>query len=180
MGTMKIWDGTTWQLVAQNGPAGPVVLPVGGTTGQVLAKQSGSDYDTAWRHDGVATFPTAAARTAAIPVPVLNQLTMLDSRPGAVSYWNSSAWVDTAPFVQSGIVTGVTADANGYYLMNFPKPFASPPAFTLANMTSQFRLLTLNGNTSATAVQIGSYTTTGARVPNDPLQFHWIAVGTAP
>jgi hypothetical protein len=98
MGTMKIWDGTTWQLVAQNGPAGPVVLPVGGSTGQVLAKQSGSDFDTAWRHDGVATFPTAAARTAAIPVPVLNQLTMLDTDPGHVQYWTGSswAWIDPA------------------------------------------------------------------------------------
>lgn len=30
------------------GPAGPNVVPTGGTTGQVLVKQSNADYDVAW------------------------------------------------------------------------------------------------------------------------------------
>lgn len=42
-----IWDGTQWQITATIGSAG-VGVPEGGTTGQVLAKISDDDYDTAW------------------------------------------------------------------------------------------------------------------------------------
>lgn len=40
----------------------------------------------------VARFPNAAARIAAIPSPVLNQLTSLDTAPGSVDCWNGSTW----------------------------------------------------------------------------------------
>lgn len=44
----------------------------------------------------VARFTNAAQRAAAITAPALNQLTMLNDRPGYVQYWNGSAWVDQA------------------------------------------------------------------------------------
>lgn len=40
----------------------------------------------------VARFASAAARTAGLTAPVLNQLSMLDSNPGLVWYWTGSAW----------------------------------------------------------------------------------------
>ena len=52
MGAIKIWNGTAWETASQQGPAGPVVLPVGGSTGQVLAKKSPADFDTAWTTAG--------------------------------------------------------------------------------------------------------------------------------
>lgn len=48
--TELLWDGTMWQITATLGAAGnpgPGV-PDGGTTGQVLAKVSNTDYDTDW------------------------------------------------------------------------------------------------------------------------------------
>ena len=60
---IKIWDGTTWQEIAglpgadgvdgtngTNGTDGAdgIGVPAGGTTGQVLAKNSATDYDTEW------------------------------------------------------------------------------------------------------------------------------------
>jgi hypothetical protein len=48
--TELLWDGSMWQITATLGAAGnpgPGV-PDGGTTGQVLAKVSNTDYDTAW------------------------------------------------------------------------------------------------------------------------------------
>jgi len=42
-----IWDGTQWQITATIGSAG-IGVPEGGITGQVLAKISDDDYDTAW------------------------------------------------------------------------------------------------------------------------------------
>jgi hypothetical protein len=44
----------------------------------------------------VARFPTAAARAAEITAPVLNQLTILDDRPGFVQFWAGTAWVDNS------------------------------------------------------------------------------------
>lgn len=48
--TELLWDGSMWQITATIGAAGnpgPGV-PDGGTTGQILAKLSNTDYDTAW------------------------------------------------------------------------------------------------------------------------------------
>jgi hypothetical protein len=48
--TELLWDGSIWQITATIGAAGnpgPGV-PEGGTTGQILAKASAADYDTAW------------------------------------------------------------------------------------------------------------------------------------
>ena len=57
-----LWDGSSWVSLGTLGTPGPtgatgatgadgtdgVGVPVGGTTGQVLKKSSGTDYDTAW------------------------------------------------------------------------------------------------------------------------------------
>lgn len=47
MGSIKVWDGTAWQTASAQGPAGPG-YPPGGTTGQILAKRSATDFDTLW------------------------------------------------------------------------------------------------------------------------------------
>ena len=41
---------------------------------------------------GIENFPNAAARTAAIPSPVLNTTTTLDSTPGWLWVWDGTAW----------------------------------------------------------------------------------------
>lgn len=40
----------------------------------------------------VRTFATAAARTAADPSPELNALSVLDTDPGVINYWDGTAW----------------------------------------------------------------------------------------
>jgi hypothetical protein len=52
MTSLKYWNGTSWAYVAEGtqgiqGPAGPGV-PAGGAAGKVLAKKTGTDYDTEW------------------------------------------------------------------------------------------------------------------------------------
>jgi len=47
------WNGTTWTQSAAQGPQGPqgpqgAGVPTGGTAGQVLAKNSSTNYDTSW------------------------------------------------------------------------------------------------------------------------------------
>jgi hypothetical protein len=53
-----------------------------------------SDVNTLLMSQTVARFATAAARSAGLTAPVLNQLSVLDNRPGIVQYWNGSAWTD--------------------------------------------------------------------------------------
>lgn len=47
-------------------------------------------------------FATAAARTSADPSPTLNALSMLDTAPGLVDYWNGTAW---KPLLVVGSIT---------------------------------------------------------------------------
>lgn len=49
MGALKVWDGSAWQTVSQQGPTGaPGALPSGGATGAPLIKTSATDYMAGW------------------------------------------------------------------------------------------------------------------------------------
>jgi hypothetical protein len=80
-----------------------------------------ADVNTMLMSQTVSRFSTAAARTAAIASPVVNQMTVLDSRPGVTQYWNGSQWTDMSPMLlaytestmaQAGI-TSTAVDVNG-------------------------------------------------------------------
>lgn len=77
----------------------------------------------------VPRFTNASQRTSQLTAPVLNQLSMLDSRPGMVQYWNGTAWIDKDTFVQSG-TTAVTTNANGEAAVIFPVAFGAAPHCT--------------------------------------------------
>lgn len=51
MAALKVWDGTAWQTVGTQGSTGAVGpgVPSGGTAGQLLVKNSATNYDTAWK-----------------------------------------------------------------------------------------------------------------------------------
>ena len=51
-----------------------------------------ADVNTYLMSQTVARFPNAAARTAALTAPAVNQLTSRDDRPGAIERWTGSAW----------------------------------------------------------------------------------------
>lgn len=59
-------------------------------------------------------FQNATDRTAALPLPSLNQLSMLDTNPGAVEYWNGSAWARLMGWAQWSI-TGQLLSLSGAY-----------------------------------------------------------------
>jgi hypothetical protein len=59
----------------------------------------------------VARFPNATARTAQLPAPAVNQLSMRDDAFGVVERWNGTAWVVAGPgaeIVYTQTVTSVT------------------------------------------------------------------------
>jgi hypothetical protein len=49
---IKIWDGTAWQEIVGAPGSNGVGVPSGGTTGQILAKSSDTNYDTEWVGSG--------------------------------------------------------------------------------------------------------------------------------
>jgi len=80
-----------------------------------------SDVNSLLMSQTVARFASAAARSAALTAPVLNQMSALDSKPGQSSYWNGSAWAIMAPvllsFTESSVaqggITQTPVDING-------------------------------------------------------------------
>jgi hypothetical protein len=52
------------------------------------------DYTTQMESSLPRRFATAAARTTAMPSPTLNDLTVLDTTPGTVEFWDGTAWVE--------------------------------------------------------------------------------------
>jgi hypothetical protein len=83
-----------------------------------------SDVNSLLMSQTVSRFATAAARTAAIAAPVLNQLSMRDDRLGAIERWNGTAWVDLAVTTQlaygertSQLAIGITPEASPHSLL---------------------------------------------------------------
>jgi hypothetical protein len=56
-----------------------------------------SDVNSLLMSQTVARFASASARSTQLTAPVLNQLSMLDSRPGGLDMWNGSAWEPGGP-----------------------------------------------------------------------------------
>jgi hypothetical protein len=85
-----------------------------------------SDVNSLLMSQTVSRFATAAARTAAITAPVLNQLTVLDSAPGLLNYWNGSSWVTvpgtrTVAFsAQPNLSIPAPGNANYPFQVNIP------------------------------------------------------------
>jgi hypothetical protein len=52
------------------------------------------DYTTQMESSLPRRFATAAARTTAMPSPTLNDLTILDTTPGTVEFWDGTNWVE--------------------------------------------------------------------------------------
>lgn len=72
--------------------------------GRFIQSSGGIGMTDAGINQLVRRFVDATARVSASPVPVLNALSTLDSKPGEVDYWNGTAW---GPILDSfDLVTG--------------------------------------------------------------------------
>jgi len=122
-GQVLAWNTATNQWVA----AAPTVAPTGAVSHDTSLSGDGSPATPLGVTPVTArlfgTFPTGVGlndqgmvsvvqhfmgsgqRATTIPLPTLNQLTMLDSNPGVVDYWNGTAWVP-----QVGQVSWTTSD----------------------------------------------------------------------
>lgn len=141
----------------------------------------------------VSRFPSAATRAAQLTGPVVNQLSILDDRPGIVQRWNGSAWADNTttladatvttngPLIQSGSAVATT-DAFGSLNINFPTPFGSGNRRVIgnngdANAAPPFFVGVIAGNPSG--VTFGCQSLSGP-IANGTLRVDWIAIGVRP
>jgi len=130
----------------------------------------------------VARFTTAATRTAGIASPVLNQLTMLDSRIGIIQYWNGAGWVDLpGPFVQAG-GQSMTVNAFGQATVTFPVPFAATPSSFIVQTPYPsagvaMAVVGVQGTLTATGCNVQLVDAGGVPVASTTVGIWWIAVG---
>jgi hypothetical protein len=59
----------------------------------------------------VARFTNATQRTSQLTAPVLNQMSALDTNPGAIHYWNGTAWTELVGGVWTQYTPGVFGDS---------------------------------------------------------------------
>jgi len=131
----------------------------------------------------VMRFTTAAQRSSQLTAPVSGQLTALDSRPGVVQFWSGSAWVDAAPFIQSGFAQPTT-DGGGNAFIPYPTAFSANPTVTFGSLVTgagtvpvTFALVSDASGTTGCTVRAarGSTLVTGVIVA-----IYWIAIGLRP
>lgn len=158
-------DGASWKLLVPRGAG----VPAGGTTGQVLAKTSGSDYATGWT--SVSPTSTYAAMSLADPVMASGQ--WYDNRAYAYQAGNSYSLAVTTVYYHPVVlsagasITGFGCVSQGGTTVRFG--FSAADATTYQPGT----LLYTGSLASPTAGQ--TYTTTFAAVSVP--SFFYISIG---
>jgi hypothetical protein len=132
------------------------------------------DLNSYIQSQAVARFPNASTRTAQLPAPALNQLSMRDDRLGVIERWNGSAWVDINTIRELGYteftgpktVTG-TNEANATSIVTTPSfnldgatpvlveifaPGGTAPAVANGTLTSY---IYQNGTAGGAALSLG-------------------------
>lgn len=138
-----------------------------------------ADVNTYLAAQTISRFTSAAQRTSQLTAPVLNQLSMLDTRPGLTQYWNGAAWTDAAPFIQSGNAVAMT-NAGGGFVQNFPVAFLAAPVVAVTSGDSAINWWPLLIQAQITTTFFGCVAMSVSGSLNQNVRYHWIAVGIGP
>lgn len=142
-------------IQGETGPAGSngVGVPIGGTTGQVLQKASGTDYDTEWA--------TPSGGGGSLPMIVLGKTSAASQNVGGANgsetwwTWDSQVKVD-AGFTHSTSVnpSRITVAADGWYEI----AFIGSAQTTGSNRTTLQGIFRVNGGATSRRGTVRSYT----------------------
>lgn len=148
----------------------------------VGAEALAADVNNLLMEQTVARFTNAAQRTADLVAPELNQLSMLDNRPGAIQYWTGSAWADRDYLVHQA--TGATTfDGNGMAQFAFPSPFGAVPSVQACAVVTPGQFLawtcSMGSGTTASVCQLIMINSNSTPVTGS-LTVSWVAVGPRP
>jgi hypothetical protein len=194
MGSMKVWDGSTWQTVSQQGPAGAPgagsVASVDGRTGTVVL----SDLYVNVTGDTMSG-PLDMAKQEARNLVTQN----LGSDPASPvagqryyhttakreRYWNGTQWVDDRGlFIQQSRAVNYTTDAFGVVNIGFATAFRirDSVAVTVQNVTDQLAVYISvpHVNIETTYFLVRVLTSSGQHYANSLITLGYIAVGERP
>ena len=150
-----------------------------------------ADFNAFVQEQCVATFPNAAARTAAISSPPEGMLTYLEDL-NRYETWNGTAWMQqlTGVIDNGGtsravrIRTGSTVDttnSNGDIAMNFSPPLGTVLT-VLANTRDVFQMIVMPYRSQfipgAITVTWNFRNMAGAVIPNTTLGWDWLIMDT--
>ena len=140
-------------------------VPLGGTTGQVLTKQSGADYDTIWTTVAVSGGASVHVGPTAPPTPAVGDLWWRNDPDGALFVFyadpSSSQWVPATPTVKGDAgPQGAPGQSSSVLDYRFSTATVAPPAsgyVALNNATASAATLiwihyTTNANNDLTVV----------------------------
>lgn len=175
MATLKVYDGTQWQVVAGQGSPGQGV-PAGGVAGALLAKNTAANLDTTWTTGTLVE--AGGSRVAINGPPVSNgpalRVSPATSAAAAVDIWQAPSqsgqilriinaagtnvpwFIDRygypRQFIQAGQVVVLT-DAGGVAYFNFNEAFLTVPIVVCTDAT--------NAGGAGLCVSVFNTTTTG-------------------
>lgn len=175
-------------------PTGVWELPIARTTSNALTDLRVVFQWQQAANDSIARFASAGTRSLAIPAPVINQMTVLDSAPGVVQYWNGSAWTNLVPpipvippappwplpaghYIQSGNIV-VTTDSSGGCATTFGYAFAAgtlPAVVATEAGGLDANVAVFFYSTSQAFFNVRS--PTGPPVANGLVRIHYMAIG---
>ncbi|MFM7062639.1 MAG: hypothetical protein ACKO04_03980 [Actinomycetes bacterium] len=179
--TVTVDDGTTVVVGAGTvGPAGPKGdagtngqgVPVGGTTGQVLAKASGTNYDTEWVDQsggggGGSGTVTSVTGTAPISVATGTTTPVVSIAAATTSAAGSFSAADKTKL--DGVEAGATANATNAQLRDRSTHTGTQALSTISDAgTAAAKNVPAAGNAASGEVVLGSDSRlTDARTPTD-------------
>jgi len=181
-GQVLAWNGTQWAAAAPTtAPAGAVshdpTLVGDGSAGAPLAVVPDSARLVQIAATGVGLsdpgmravtrhFTDATARNAMVPGPALNTLTMLDSVPGRVDYWDGTKWTPLLDLVTFNVTTAFL-QLSGPYNGLTPITRMLRPLTATTDGTGVFTVLStadLTGRAGVLSCQMQETGTTGFKV----------------
>lgn len=128
----------------------------------------------------VMRFTTTAQRSSQLTAPVLNQLTMIDTRPGVVQYWTGTTWADLARQVQAGTTGTITTDGAGRAVVTFPVPFGAVSSVVANPYELNAVIITIQSFSTTTFTLRALLLSTGGAFTGTLNNVFWTAVGTYP
>ena len=116
--------------VPAQSPTGTWELPIAKTVGSALSDQRLIFQAQQAINNGVARFTNSAQRTAQLPAPVLNQVSMRDDLAGIIETWNGTLWRPLSgasvrgygALADASRTTNGTFDALNVVIGSFPYP----------------------------------------------------------